>query len=107
MKTIEHICISLDFKWALILQNGNEMRDKFVWDRHIPSLYVSLCVCHAWKAYFFLIGVKLLYSVMLVSAIQQSNSAIIINILPPSWFVYVFDVYENRMHLMNFFLKPI
>ena len=35
--------------------------------------------------FFFLIGGKLLYNVVLVSAIQQDESAIIIHISPPSW----------------------
>ena len=35
--------------------------------------------------FFFLIGGKLVYSVVLVSAVQQHESAIIIHISLPSW----------------------
>ena len=34
---------------------------------------------------FFFIGIYLLYNIILVSAVQQSESAICIHICPPSW----------------------
>ena len=52
---------------------------------------------HIFKAYFFqqlkiyscihslLIGVELIYNVALVSAVQQSESAVCVSISPPSW----------------------
>ena len=40
------------------------------------------------KSFFFLIGGKLLYSVVLVSAIQQCKSAIILHLSPPSWIFF-------------------
>ena len=35
--------------------------------------------------FFFLIGVELFYNVVLVSAVQQSESALCIHVTPPSW----------------------
>ena len=44
---------------------------------------------------FFLIGVQLLYSVVLVSAIQQSESAVHIHIPPPFWISFPFKSPES------------
>ena len=47
----------------------------------------NLWANHSW---FFLIGVKLIYNVLMVSAVQQNKSAIIIPISPPSWASFPF-----------------
>ena len=47
--------------------------------------YINFPITQCFLNFFFLIGVQLLYNVVLVSAVQQSESAICIHISPPSW----------------------
>ena len=54
----------------------------------------------------FLIGVWLLYNVVLLSAVQQSESAISIDVSPLSWISFLFtfsEALEGNLHTLWFF----
>ena len=53
----------------------------------------------AWTI-FFLIGEQLLYNVVLVSAVQQLESAIIIHLYFPSWKLFS-DLWNQRLSLLD------
>ena len=82
------LCIAGRFFTQILSHQGSPKVSKWF----LKSLQISFVLHLNWtkQNFFFLIGVQLLYSVVLVSAVQQSKSAMRIHISPLPWISFPF-----------------